>query len=95
MPTGRLTFDGGYFFADGKPVGPVSMIEDATITEDDSLADNTIAIDWVDVGATFTGELKISRRMRMMLLYGWRAKGPIRKRLLMRLRFGKHGWGIF
>lgn len=92
MPTknGISLSDGMMFTEDGEMVH-VQDIWDATITEGPELTQENAIDFWTGEWSgtvVLTGSLL---RKMIRLVYGWRAKGPIRKRALQKL-WRASGW---
>ena len=63
-------------------------IQDVNVIADETLAPGEIAFDRVNVNQEITGTFLLPQYFRKRLmreLYGWKAKGPIRYRVLHRL----------
>ena len=73
--TPNMVFIDGEPFETGELGGTFSPVADEGAVE-------TVPLPWQPMEMTV--EVKISRRMRLYLLYGWAAKGPVRWRMRMK-----------
>lgn len=69
----------------GEELCQVSSIPEFTETTTNAPDDAVAVMRPKDLSATFYGTFQISKWFRNFLKYGWRAKSPVRKRLLKAL----------
>lgn len=75
--------------ADGRPLAPVSGVQEADITCDTTLPPGGLAVDYTDIsGKTFTFEVRMYSwqlaRLRRQI-WQWKARGPVRHRVIRRM----------
>lgn len=76
----------GVLIMNGEELCPVSSIPGFIDTTTNAPDDVVAVMHPMDLSATFYGTFHISKWFRNFLKYGWRAKGPVRKRLLKALK---------
>ena len=86
MPIHDFLSDLQIWTTDGIPIHLGDLVDVQTF--DDTDAPNEQTITWNNTReATITGAtIYMSKRFKNLLLYGWAAKGPVRKRVLKKLR---------
>jgi hypothetical protein len=92
VPTkNEISLSNGVLFTEDGEMVRVEEIADETITEGPELTRSDAIDFWTgEWSGTFVLTRSLLRKM-MRLVYGWRAKGPIRKRVLHRL-WRARGW---
>ncbi len=84
--SGMITYGGFYVMGDDgsyEKLMDVTDLKEAKIDADDSLKENEFAIDSPDgFSATFTMGRRFRKFILNSVLFGWKAKGPVRKIML-------------
>lgn len=83
---GNMMPNAGVLIMNGEELCPVSSIPEFTETTTNAPDDVVAVMRPTDFSATFYGTFRLSKWFRNFLKYGWRAKSPVRKRLLKALR---------
>ena len=80
-------YNGGIIcFGDGMPIARVEDVHEVTITENpDEDGENTITLNVpMEYTATFTISRRAKKRFLNLFMYGWRAKGHLRRKALQK-----------
>ena len=77
---------GEAFLSDGTKLFNFSEVMTLETTDETAKPDDTWRFIDFDKTDTFTGTFRVTRYLKNYLKYGWVCKGPVRKRLLKRMK---------
>jgi hypothetical protein len=82
----------GQIFIDGEsgPIGWTGIQTISTLLDDDIFEEEDKNNKWIDFDElrnpiTFTANMHLSEKLKRLLIFGWKAKGPYRKRLIKKM----------
>lgn len=86
---------GAIYTQDGEKLCSISEIPEFTCTQDPEADDAPYAtINPLKEMSFEIGPIHISKEIKNLIMYGWTASGPIRKRLLSKLRWRYIKWQL-
>lgn len=82
---GSILFDGETRSIGWSGIQTVSTLLDDDISEEEDKNPKWINFDELRNPITFTVNMHLSEKLKRLLIFGWKAKGPYRKRLIKKM----------